>query len=393
MTYFIVALGITFIIIYNAMRNLRFLARYARLISRAHIDVKTTPLGRLRMFYIGTIPIIVVVYLGKTISLAVFDCTIFRPDLFWGSFELLDTALIIWLSAFVFPMRRSPLYVNMSNMSNERLTQAETWRVARRTSIASVESTVLSGESGARIVQGGSTAATGAPSVDVAGVPSAEAASVDAPPATTDAVSVDTNSEAHPPWVAWTSGMPLPQPDETTWGGFTEGGQRLRRQPVLLPTTIVLGSPCEANDSVLLSVGWPIIGPLTRPAGITDDASGTFSELNSTDPVSNDDDNRGDMNSNRTTATTDSCVPFLRGRRYQDGQTASATSPNGGDEGTDVNDTESVQFSALAGDEVSQGRVRRIESAQSTIANLVRSESIPSTGASVDGEITSIRNV
>lgn len=382
-------LGIGLIVLYNSVRNIRFLKRYSRLITRAHIDVKTTPIGRLLFLYYGTGIFAPIVYVAKIAFLTTFDYLIPRPDLMWATLELCDVTLIIWLTVFVFPMRRSPLYVNMSNVSNARLLQAETWRSARRTSTVSGESAALSGESGMRGVQGGSTAATGAPSVDVIGVPSADAASLDANTAVTaDAASVDLGIDTQPPWVAWTSGMPLPQPDITTWGGLPQSRNRRRpRERILLPMTVVLGMPTENENSVVLRVGWPTNGAHARPAGLIESSSATLSGGAESNRGHGPDYGSGDSirRSNHSSMDRRIRLPTWRHSRFDSDSTASTLSID--------HETSPVQTTNTTGNASLNANINGRNSAERlATANLVRSSSLSSTAETTDGVVTTGNN-
>lgn len=270
-TYAMVATIIAVIMALCSQRNYLFLGRYGVLIERAHIHVHTTPIARLRMFYCLIIPMTLVVYATKIIALIIFDHRTSRPDLLWGSMEISDACLLILPAVFVIPSKRSSLYANMANVSNDRLQQADAWRTAqarspRSPSRASTESRILSvasGDPSAQATDAQSTAATHANSNDAATNPISDGES--------GTIAQPVSSDPQPNWIHWSSGVPLPRPDASTWGVRAVPATPSRRQRAEMPpVTLVLGMPMGETDAqVVLNMGVPTSGSLAKPGILT----------------------------------------------------------------------------------------------------------------------------
>lgn len=282
----------------SSKRNSQFLERYGHLIEQSHIFLKSTPIPRLRRFYTLNAFVLPIAYAINIVSVILFDYGLNRPDLFWGVLEIVDALLLAWLSVFVFPRPKSPLYVDMSNASNDRLHQAERWR-ARQQRFQAVR------EANRAMLHVRPSAVTAETNGDS---PTAEAERQStllgrwrtmhqnltqrvhrilrpqrdrerpdqtSPQLIPGANALDLGTEdtggaqnPQPPWIAWTSGMSLPRPSTYTWRGRmspTEAGSADGNAMPLIYTPIVVGSPEGNSDVVMLTVGVPVIGADAAP--------------------------------------------------------------------------------------------------------------------------------
>lgn len=241
----------------TSYRNYHFMRRYGTLIEQAHIYVKTTPIPRMKLFYCLNMCIVLPAYLFKVVSVGVWDYGFKRPDAFWGSLEIADAVLLLWYAVATFPSKKSALYVDLTNNSNERLHLAGAWRTSQR------ERTNLdaNGMAGATTVRRRILAAPTTYLNTRRPVDREEGAS-----SASNTEGVRPNPE--PPWVEWLSGNTLPRPNAGTWGLHWPVARILRRERKLvpvLPSNIVLGSPSESPNTLKLSVGVPTTGPRSVP--------------------------------------------------------------------------------------------------------------------------------
>lgn len=261
LTYTIAAGVIAIVMCIASYRNHRFLSRYAALIERAHIYVKSTPILRMRLFYIVNVVVTAVVYFFKIVSVGLWDYKIGRPDLMWGSLEIADATLLLWYTFAILPRKKSAIYLDLSNISNERLQQANTWR-------ASQAEVVNAGSN-----QPGYRLAAGGEAENEEGLPNSDSDSVEreqvaAEEGTSQTLNAEPPVGPQPPWVEWQSGMSLPRPDSSTWGAYVQVTRILRRERRLvpvLPSSIILGTPSDSPDTLKLTIGLPTTGPSSVP--------------------------------------------------------------------------------------------------------------------------------
>lgn len=205
-------------------------------------------------------------YVFKIVSVGLWDYGIKRPDALWGSLEIADAILLLWYTFALFPRKSSALYVDLSNISNERLHQAEAWR-ASQAEHQTAESNLQTGTHLVRESENterdGSTRAGSTSDPD--NVDHVQAAVEEG---RIEASSPEPPANPQPPWVEWQSGMSLPRPDSSTWGVYSQVTRLLRRERRLvpvLPSSIVLGSPSDSPDTLKLNVGTPTTGPRSVP--------------------------------------------------------------------------------------------------------------------------------
>lgn len=253
-TYTFTAGAVALIAIISSYRNLKFLERYAKLIERAHIYVVTTPILRMQKFYKLNIPIIAIAYMYKIIAVGVWDFRRRRPDLMWASLEIADTVLLTWYTFCVLPRKKSSLYLNMSNVSNSRIQEADVWRARQgvggvlHTDMRTEDRTQDNGTSTSTVIDGQIGTEEGQGSVVG-----------------------EISTGPQPGWISWSPGTALPRPDSVTWGAI-QVGRILRRERKLvpvLPSAIVIGTPRDDEkdcaDVLELNVGTPTTGPLSVP--------------------------------------------------------------------------------------------------------------------------------
>lgn len=336
--YLIFIVGILGILFMFSFRNVRFLGRFATLISSAGIDPTSTPIPRLRFFHIAYVPAFIACYLTKVVCIFIFDNFYRRPDLFWGLLETCDTILLVFIGVFILPLtRRAPLYVDMSAVDTAP----------------------------------GYTSYT--------------------PPWNMDATETSTDSAqespaATPALTEWSSGMPLPLPNGATWGEVTDGVDV--QLPTAIPKTIVLGSPTPQGGSVTLAVGWPISGPLAKPDGFDD---GTELDETTTKESTLARLRRHKFNFRRNENLKQN--DQKEADQENQGGNANGNNQGGTNSKSSSNDSNNVSSS---GDHVNRASGSRnggredneFEENAITIADLVRSSSISSTDPTVDGIIT-----
>lgn len=292
LTYSVAGLVILFVATSSSYRHFRFLLRYGVLIEDAHIHLKSTPIRGLANFFIINIFLIALGYVVNIISVGIYDYVLNRPDLMWGALEIVDALLLTWYGFVVFPRKKSAFYVDMSNVSNRRLQQANVWRESQATPHISAD-----GQTSAEPVEGAPT-----PPNRLLGIIAARGAiwrqrgsstiglqhsarhlgssrNRDAPTNGTageefmdleagNRTSARLVSEPQPSWISWSSGDSLPRPTIATWGGPAPVSRLLRldeKYVPVLPSTIVVGSPCGESDSLKLVIGMPTAGPRAIP--------------------------------------------------------------------------------------------------------------------------------
>lgn len=261
LTYTIAAGVIAIVMCIASYRNYHFLRRYAKLIERAHIYVNSTPIPRVQLFYMVNVVITAVVYLFKVVSVGLWDYEFRRPDLMWGSLEIADATLLMWYTFAVLPRKESAIYVDLAHISNDRLQLADAWRASQAEGAT------------AQLNQPGRRPSEGGDAEDEEVDANSDSDSVEREQAAAEEGRSQTlNGEPpvgpQPPWVEWRSGMSLPRPDLSTWGGYEQVTRILRRERRLvpvLPSSIVLGTPSNAPDTLKLTVGLPTTGPSSVP--------------------------------------------------------------------------------------------------------------------------------
>lgn len=251
---------VAFICVLYSWRNVRFLAKYAKLVRLANIYVESTPLLRMGLFFQVNSVLVVIIWLFKVIAFGVMDHVLIRADLLWACFEAADITLLAWYAFSVFPRRKSAYYVDMSVVDNVRLREVNAWHVRHQ---APAEGEQLL--DGAAVVNNNSSGATAtSPPADAGeateATPDEEAggAGGDATPAP------PTGDDPEPPMIMWESGMTLPVPTTGMWNMQDEVRRVLKRQrPPELPDTLVrvLGSPRGSLESLSLTIAKPVIGP------------------------------------------------------------------------------------------------------------------------------------
>lgn len=296
---------------YCSVRNARFLGRYAALIEKARIVVKSTPIPRMRLFFLVNAHILAFVWVVKVVAVGFFDSMRSRPDLLWALFELADSLLLAWYTISVWPRAGSSLYVDLTHVDNTRLLEVE----RRRQQVAGLEagerpsvSTDLSTEASdtlnrRREVEVGSPrvvhAMAGSDATTLSDGGSVMSASVE----NGNAVAIPIQNDPEQlEWVYWVSGMSLPVPTASLWGSrhgiaenvqdgaFASSGRR--PEPKALPLYNVFGSPTAAVDKLMLSVGVPVAGPLAlesdssrnSPPNDSENGKAVFSRSDARDP-------------------------------------------------------------------------------------------------------------
>lgn len=221
----------------------------------------------------------------------------------WSCLEISDALLLVWYGLSAFPWARSALYVDMSNVNDLRLHEANAWRAGRATPQTSAEmhpsgqdsETFSSGNDGSGLSSSSSFrphsgrellpnlnspgAASTAPwqlasqpdelngdlgSVRVNVYPQDQ----DVAGERGDRQTVDSTADPRPPWVAWESGMALPRPTYSTWGTRVQRPSTVRRGRKfvsVVPSAIVLGTPTIEGSAFSLTIGMPILGPNSIP--------------------------------------------------------------------------------------------------------------------------------
>lgn len=222
----------------------------------------------MQRFYFVNVILLSVLYLVKIVSLAVFDYNWNRPDLTWAGLEITDAILLSWYTISVLPRKKSAIYVDMSRVSDERLHQAESWRAHQEDRAEG--GTLRSSRAGPRLPDHGSDSeseTSNAPEGTQGGDDGNDLSAMEA--GTQQAIVAPTaNVEPQPPWVNWTSGMSLPRPNPSTWGGYTPVTRIIRRERRLvpvLPPSIVLGVVGDQPGALKLSLGKPLLGPNCIP--------------------------------------------------------------------------------------------------------------------------------
>lgn len=266
LTYTIAAGSIALVTNLVSYRNVCFLRRYAELIEQSHILAKTTPVYRMQRFYLVNVLIVSIAYLIKIINLGVTDYNMRRPDLTWAGLELTDAILLVWHAIAVLPRKKSALYVDMSNVSNARLQEAEAWRTtqAERANPSSLPprngpppTLGVTNESGSQSNRPASEEHSVAESGELSEMEDGRRQAIMTP-----------SAEPHPPWIAWTSGMVLPRPNAHTWGGYEPVAriiQRERKLVPVLPPPIIVGTPTADGETLRLTIGMPTVGPSSVP--------------------------------------------------------------------------------------------------------------------------------
>lgn len=267
LTYTAAAGAIALVTTLASYRNLCFLRRYALLIERSHIYSKTTPVYRMQRFYFLNVIIVSSVYLCKIISLGVFDYNMNAPDLTWAGMELTDAILLSWYTIAVLPRKKSAIYVDMSNVSNERLQEADTWRATQ--SERADGDTLPSSQARPALRYNVWDSDSGASNSSENGQNRGDANELDSMEAGRQQAIATAPVEPHPPWISWSSGMSLPRPNASTWGGYTPVARMMRRERRLvpvLPPSIVLGTTADESDTLKLTIGMPVAGPNCVPS-------------------------------------------------------------------------------------------------------------------------------
>lgn len=265
-TYTLAAGAIAALVITSSLRNFRFLSRYGEMIERSHIILKTTPVRRMRLFFIVNVGIVIIAYAFKIVAVGIWDHGLRRPDLMWASLEMADTALLLWYLFAALPRKKSALYLDLTNLSNARLQQAEAWRASQR-AIQRREANSVASEgasAGPLPVQ----AEGHQPESQTRGTPQQSNDEIGAAQETRIDIEPAAQSDPQPPWIPWSPDVSLPRPDANTWGNYTPVTRILRRErrfvPVL-PPSIILGSPLDSPDTVELTIGVPTTGPDSLP--------------------------------------------------------------------------------------------------------------------------------
>ncbi len=250
---------VAFIGIIFSWKNIRFLAKYAKLVGMANIYVETTPLPRMGLFFNVNAGLVLLLWLFKIVSFGVMDHVLFRPDLLWTCFEASDVTLLIWYAFAVFPRRKSAFYVDMSHVDNVRLREVNAWRVRR----AQREEQASSADGGESNIVGAALHANGG----------AVSLSMDEGRDMRRSTSLDSgqhwyvdplDDDPEPEWIEWESGMTLPVPTTGMWNVNEDVRRVLKRQRPLASAESqvrVLGSPMESPESLSLTIAKPIIGP------------------------------------------------------------------------------------------------------------------------------------
>lgn len=258
LTYCLAAGAVAGTVLISSHRNHQFLGRYAHLIERAHIHVKTTPILRMRRFYAVNTILVPVVYFFKIISVGLWDYYLRLPDHMWGSLEITDTILLMWCAFAVLPRKKSAIYVDLSNVSNARLQEADAWRASQE---AETDSDVVQSSHVQQVRNQATTTNPDGPDSDDDNAAEERGANM----------ARERGSEPRPPWISWSSGMSLPRPNSSTWGNLVEVTRILRRErrfvPVL-PTSIVIGTASDSPDTVHLNIGVPTTGPDSIPRSL-----------------------------------------------------------------------------------------------------------------------------
>lgn len=238
---------VAFICVLYSWRNVRFLEKYAKLVHLANINVESTPLLRMTLFFQVNSALVVLVWLFKVITFGVMDHQLIRADVLWTCFEAADIVLLAWYAFSVFPRRKSAYYVDMSNVDNERLRDVNAWHVRHRAQLEHSDSQ--------------DAAENDNVSIDVAtsAMPRDSTAASQANSRTGAA-----DDDPEPPMIDWESGVMLPVPTTAMWNMQDEVRRVLKRQrPPELPDTFVrvLGSPRGSLESLSLTIAKPVIGP------------------------------------------------------------------------------------------------------------------------------------
>lgn len=163
----------------------------------------------------------------------------------------------MWCAFSVLPHKKSAIYVDLSNVSNARLQQADAWRARHE---AESDFDVVQSPPMPRARNQATTSSPDGPD-NITNAGEEERASARRGEA----------SEPQPPWIAWTPGMSLPRPGSSTWGNLAEVTRLLRRERCLvpvLPPSIILGTASDSPDTVRLNIGVPVTGPDLIPRSL-----------------------------------------------------------------------------------------------------------------------------
>lgn len=252
---------VAFIGILFSWKNIRFIAKYVKLVRMANIFVETTPLLRMGLFFNVNASLVLALWLFKIVTFGVMDHVMFRPDLLWTCFEASDMILLIFYAFAVFPRKKSAFYVDMSHVDNVRLREVNAWHVRRAQREEEPESsTNVDDETtfvGAALRADAGT--TGGTTGSVR-----HSTSVDSGGRQTRSMADSNADDPEPPWVTWESGMVLPVPTTGMWNVNEDVRRVLKRHrppPVTETQVRVLGSPMESPESLALTIAKPIIGP------------------------------------------------------------------------------------------------------------------------------------